>query len=185
MLSIKSPRKKNSTRRKERNEGRCMIKKKQKENNLNTRDILLSKNWNRSIRHEIEMRNIMSRSELKELVISWMLDWIAKPEAETILDFCIEYRIPRSTLSYWTANDEEFGRFVDNIKLILSNKLYKLMLHRNCDREAVLKVMHKLDPEWLGIDQYHNDLKKQIASAQQTVVIQTYPSSDLVPPLKD
>lgn len=162
-----------------------MIKKKQKENNLNTRDILLSKSWNRSIRHEIEMMNIMSRRELKEQVIEWMFDWIVKPEAETILDFCIEYKIPRSTLSYWATNDEEFGRFYDNIKLILSNKLYKLMLHRNCDREAVLKIMHNLDPEWLGINQYHNDLKKQIASAQQIVILEQYPSSDLVPIKKD
>jgi len=162
-----------------------MVKKKQKENNINTRDVLLSKSWNRSIRHEIEMMNIMSRKELKEQVIEWMFDWIVKPEAETILDFCIEHKIPRSTLYYWAANDEEFGRFYDNIKLILSNKLYKLMLHRNCDRESVLQVMHNLDPEWHGINKYHNDLKKQIAQAAKVIVLDGVPSSDLVPPLKD
>lgn len=138
-----------------------MKKKEVKKSNLTPRDVLMAKSWTRSIRHEKEMLNIMSTQELKNMVIDWMLDWVKKPDALTVVDFCSEHKIPRSTLYLWATKDEEFNSIFTNVKLELANKLYKGALKKELDREVAFKPLHTLDPEYLDINRYHASLKKE------------------------
>lgn len=132
-----------------------------KQSNLSMRDVLLAKSWTRSIYHQKDMLDLMNTADLKAMVIGWMLDWVVQPGSETILDFCNEYKIPRSTLFYWVANDTEFKAIYENVKLVLGNKLYKMALHKLVDKEVAFKPMHDLDPQYLEFNKYHAALKKE------------------------
>lgn len=140
--------------------------------------ILLSKDWILSVRHQKEMMNVMDSAQLKDKVITWMFEFIFKPDSEqiennseTILDFCREYAIPRSTLYYWADKDKEFSFYFNAMKLLLSNKLYKMALHRRVDKEVVFKNLYRLDPELDEDDQRQARLKKEIDINQRDTVI--------------
>lgn len=122
---------------------------------------LFTRNWTKAIAFEKDLQGAISNENIRNKAIGWLFEWAVKPTAETVLDFCEEYCIPRSTLYYWAEHDEEFKSAFTNAKLMVANRLYKGSLHREFDRDTAFKSMHLLDTEYVKINAYHAELHKK------------------------
>lgn len=101
-----------------------------------------------------------------------------------IMQFCAAYKIPYQTFLQWSQRYEDIGETYTNIKLALASRRRVGAMHRDYDKDAVYKDLHRYDPEWDAINKYHAALKKdeaQLANDQRIVIIERFPESDLVP----
>lgn len=111
-------------------------------------------------------------------------EWVKLPEAETVVDFCLAYGIPRRHLYDTVEAHPEIRDVFNEIKLYLANKAYKGALHRTLSEGMVMKNIHKLDPEWDAINKYHAALKNQDDTPTGGFIVEypVTPSTGLVKP---
>jgi len=122
----------------------------------------MSKNCTRFAAFEQEaFMNYPGKDEWRNRLKYTLLEWVDSEEAETVMDFCAAYKIPRRTFYSWVEKYEDLRFVVDEVKLLLANKDIKAAKRREYDKDVVFKYIHNLDPEWREINKYHADLKKR------------------------
>ncbi len=92
-----------------------------------------------------------------------MLCWADENDKFEIEQFCREYQIPRRTLYFWRDKYPDIRQTIDDIRVNIGSTRRIGALTRKLDKDVVFKDIHKYDPEWLDINKYHNDLKKDLA----------------------
>lgn len=98
--------------------------------------------------------------------------WAEEEESLQLQDFCTQYKIPRSTLYEWRDKYNDLGEVVNQVKLILGARRLKGALKKDFDKEVVFKDIHKLDPEYLDINKYHAELKKNEGPAEIKQIVE-------------
>jgi hypothetical protein len=86
--------------------------------------------------------------------------WVLKETSVELMQFCIEYRIPRATLAMWRQKHLDIAAAFEEAKIILGCRRRIGALTKQYDKDVVFKDMHVYDPEWDIINKYHAQLKK-------------------------
>jgi len=122
----------------------------------------LSKNrtWANFIQNEAFMM-FPEKDDWRKRFIYTLLAWAEDENNLTIIDFTTAMKMRRPTLYDWIIKYPDIKAAYEDAKLMLSSRYFKGALKRQFDKESVFKTMHKLDPEWLEINKYWSDLKKE------------------------
>lgn len=101
--------------------------------------------------------------------------WVEKDSSVELQQFYEEYKIPRLTVNDWRNKYKEVGEAFDRAKLTIASRRRMGALTKKYDKDMVLRDIHRYDDEWLEINKYHADLKKQETHALQptTFVVDT------------
>ncbi len=115
-----------------------------------------------------------------------MLLWSKTTSELKITPFFHEQGISMRTANRWCHRYPLFGEWFEEAMTMIGDRREKLALYRDIDSSIVMKTMHLYDPgykkglAWLESIKHH-----EADNRQQMVIIDRFPSSDLVPPLKD
>lgn len=155
-----------------------------KHHNTKTQEITKFADWQTAIEAESFM-NYPGKEEWRQRLIYTMLKWAELPTSETIMDFCIDYKLDVDTLKYWADKYPDLGKAYKIFKRILGNKSYKGAKHKIYDKDVVFKNLHTYDPDFDEVNKYWAELKKQDdpqlrASAKIIVEMEATPTTDLV-----
>jgi len=112
------------------------------------------------------------------------VDYKDKPINVDLVQFCMEYRISRSSLYGWAEQYPDIKKALDEVKLILACRRRIGALTKNFDKDVAFRDMHKYDPEWIDIDKYHAALKKdeEVQGGIRVIEIERIPSTGKVKP---
>ena len=77
----------------------------------------------------------------------------------------------RQTLYEWVAKYPDIKAAFEEAKLLLACRKRVGAMTKKFDKDAVYKDMHRYDPEWHEINQYHADMKKEDENKPTTFVI--------------
>lgn len=105
-----------------------------------------------------------SNLEWRQRLIFTMYEWVQGNVVE-IMEFCMEYKIAYTTLREYVLKYDDVRECYNDIKLMLASRRRIGCLKKQYDKEVVFKDLHRYDPEWKEVDQYHNDLKKEVATS--------------------
>ncbi len=100
------------------------------------------------------------KDEWRKRFIYTMLEWSQRDDSLEITDFALEMKMRRALLYEWNERYADFREAFNHVKLIIGSRRRKGALVRKFDKDVVFKDMHKYDPEWLDINKYHSDMKK-------------------------
>ncbi len=116
-----------------------------------------------------------------------MYVWLEKnPEELKLSTYFHQLGISMRTVNKWCHRYPLFDEWYESAMDIMGNRREKLALHHEIDVSIVMRTMHLYDPGYKKSLQWMETIKNQDnGNKQQIVIIDKYPSSDLVPPLKD
>jgi hypothetical protein len=117
--------------------------------------------------------NNPSRDEWRERLIKTMLNWGRSPDSLDIVQFCMQYQIPRASLYEWAQKYPKVGWALEQMKLNLGCNRRIGSMTRKLDGAYAYKDMHKHDPEWIEINKYNADLKRNEEQVPTTFNIYT------------
>ena len=100
------------------------------------------------------------KDEWRQRLIYTMLVWSEKKTSLELMQFCLEYKIPRRTLKEWVDKYPEVKEAYENVKLALACHRRVGTMNKKLDGAYAYKDMHIYDPEWHAINKYHSDMKK-------------------------
>lgn len=131
---------------------------------------------------EAAFRFFPDKDKWRERLIVSLYEWAFKEDSYEMMGFCMQNAIPRSTLADWCSKYDDIAKAYNEAKLILATRRRTGALTRKLDKDVVFRDIHRYDPEWLEIDKYHADLKKNETNTDRniTVVIPQMPSVDTV-----
>ena len=112
----------------------------------------------------------------RQRLIYTLLKWSEKSDSLEILQFCMKYKIPYTTLKEWVGKYPEVKEAYNNMKLSLACHRRLGSMTKKLDGAYAYKDMHLYDPEWHAINKYHSDMKKDEEKQAHTFII-----SDLKP----
>jgi len=136
------------------------------------RELSNSRSWSDFVDKEtIEI--YCAKSEWRERLIYTMYKWSEKPTSLEVLQFCMEYKIPYMTLREWERKYPDIGQAYTNLKLNLACHRRLGSMNKKLDGAYAYKDMHIYDPEWLAINKYHSEMKKEEDKQSHTFVINT------------
>lgn len=118
------------------------------------------------------------KASWRERFIATIYEWAEKPDSLELMDFCMEYRIPRETIYEWLSKHEDIKAAYTNAKLILGSRRRKGALKREYDKDIAMRDMHVYDSEWLAVNKYHAQLKNQEndQGGMRLVMMEKFPS---------
>jgi len=111
------------------------------------------------------------KDDWRQRLIYTMLKWSEKPTSLELMQFCMEYKIPRTTLKEWVNKYPEVKEAYDNIKLIIACHRRVGTMNKKLDGAYAYKDMHIYDPEWHAINKYHSDMRKDEEKQAHTFII--------------
>lgn len=116
-----------------------------------------------------------------------MMKWVTESAKEDypleIGQFCERYKIPYDTLLGWTKIYDDIKLHYDRMKWFIASHRKLGVMKRDLSGEYAYRDMHTYDPEWTAVDQYHNNLKKDIQNDNTTkvIVLSQLETGELVP----
>jgi hypothetical protein len=113
------------------------------------------------------------RDDWRKRLIHTMLTWSEKKESLEIIQFCLEYKLPRRTLQTWADKYPDIKEAYENMKLHIACHRRVGSMHKKLDGAYAYKDMHIYDPEWHAINKYHSDMRTEEAKQSHTFVIDT------------
>jgi hypothetical protein len=111
------------------------------------------------------------KDEWRQRLIYTLLKWAEKQTSLEIMQFCIEYKIPRSTLWEWVDKYPEVKEAYNNAKLAVACHRRMGSMNKKLDGAYAYKDMHMYDPEWHSINKYHSDMRKEEEKQSHTFII--------------
>jgi len=111
------------------------------------------------------------KDDWRQRLIYTMLKWSEKATSLELMQFCLEYKIPRTTLNEWVNKYPEVKEAYSNIKLIIACHRRVGTMNKKLDGAYAYKDMHIYDPEWHAINKYHSDMKKDEEKQSHTFII--------------
>jgi hypothetical protein len=107
----------------------------------------------------------------RKRLIHTMFAWAEKPTSLEILQFCMEYKIPYTTLKGWVEKHLDIKSAYNNVKLALACHRRMGSMNKKLDGAYAYKDMHMYDPEWHAVNKYHSDMRTEEAKQSHTFVI--------------
>lgn len=114
-----------------------------------------------------------SKDEWRQRLIRTMQVWSEKSTSLEVLQFCMEYKIPYGTLREWDRVYPDIHEAYADMKLNIACHRRLGSMNKKLDGAYAYKDMHMYDPEWLAINKYHSDMKKEEEKQPHTFVINT------------
>ena len=116
-----------------------------------------------------------------------MQDWLKKnPDELKLSTYFHELGISMRTVNRWCHRYPLFDEWFESAMDMMGNRREKLALYHEIDVSIVMRTMHLYDPAFKrGIEWMEAIKNLDTGNKQQIIIIDKYPSSDLVPPLKD
>jgi hypothetical protein len=111
------------------------------------------------------------KDEWRQRLIYTLLKWSERKESLEIMQFCIEYKIPRSTLWEWVDKYPDVKEAYENAKLAVACHRRLGSMNKKLDGVYAYKDMHMYDPTWHAINKYHSDMKKEEEKQSHTFII--------------
>jgi hypothetical protein len=111
------------------------------------------------------------KDEWRERLIYTMLKWSEKTTSLEIMQFCIEYKIPRRTLREWIDKYPEVKEAYEDVTLAIACHRRIGSMNKKLDGAYAYKDMHVYDPEWHAVNKYHSDMRTEEAKQSHTFVI--------------
>lgn len=108
--------------------------------------------------------------------------WCEKEDSVELQQFYDEYKIPRQTMVVWRNKHADINKALDTAKLTMGSRRRIGALTRKFDREVVFRDMHVYDDEWLAINKYNVDLKKDETHVPTTFILPVGPDGRLKKP---
>lgn len=127
------------------------------------------------------------KDKWRERFMASMYEWAFDDKSLEIMQFCMSNRVPYTTFIFWVNNHEDIGKAYKEVKLILATRRRLGAIHRQYDKEMILKDLYRYDPEWAEVDKYNAQLKKNESEGDRhlTVIMTPSPSVDSVKPRED
>lgn len=120
----------------------------------------------------IETLNLYpGKDEWRQRLIYTMLKWSESPDSLEILQFCMKYKIPYTTLNEWVLKYPDIKHAYANMKLSLACHRRLGSMNKKLDGAYAYKDMHIYDPEWHAVNKYHSDMKKDEEKQSHTFII--------------
>lgn len=113
------------------------------------------------------------RTEWRKRLIFSMLEWAQAADALEIKRFCVDFKIPYTTLQKWRNKYEEIEEAYSFMKMIIALNRREGSMRKILDGGYAYKDMHWYDEEWHSINKYHADLKKEEEKQAHTFIINT------------
>lgn len=111
------------------------------------------------------------KDDWRKRFILTLLEWASREENLEITDFAIDMKMHRSMLYRWVGKYPDIKEAFDMAKLMVGSRRKKGALKKVFDKDVVFKDLHKYDPEWLEINKYHSDMKKDEDKQMHTFII--------------
>jgi hypothetical protein len=113
------------------------------------------------------------RNDWRKRLIYTMLSWSEKKDSLEIMQFCIAYKLPYTTLREWVLKYPDIKHAYENVKLAVACHRRVGSMNKKLDGAYAYKDMHMYDPEWHAINKYHSDMRTEEAKQSHTFVIDT------------
>ena len=112
-----------------------------------------------------------------------MIKWAEDSNSLEIGQFCILYKVSYWTLREWVAQYPEVAQAYRNMKYLIASHRKVGCMTKKLDYTSCFKDMHTYDDDWVSVDKYHNDLKKDIQNDNTTkvIVLSQLDTGELVP----
>lgn len=111
------------------------------------------------------------KDDWRKRFILTLMEWASKEDSLEITDFALEMKMHRSMLYRWVDKWPDIKQAFEMAKLMIASRRKKGALTRKFDKDVVFKDLHKYDPEWLEINKYHSDMKKDEEKQAHTFII--------------
>lgn len=111
------------------------------------------------------------REEWRKRLIHTMYIWSEKNTSLEVLQFCMEYKIPYTTLREWEKKYDDIKEAYANMKRNIACHRRMGSMNKKLDGAYAYKDMHWYDPEWHEINKYHSDMKKDEEKQAHTFII--------------
>jgi hypothetical protein len=112
-----------------------------------------------------------SKDEWRQKLIYTMMKWSENETSLEVLQFCMKYKIPRTTLQEWIKKYPEVEDAFSNMKLSLACHRRVGTMEKKLDGAYAYKDMHVYDEQWHPINKYHSDMKKEEEKQAHTFII--------------
>ncbi len=147
--------------------------KKEKENphhNIEIQPLTNKRTWTDFIENDAYME-FPEKNDWRNRFIYTLLEWASKDDSLEITDFALEMKMRRMTINDWTHKYPDIKEAYDQAKLMIGSRRRKGSMLKKLDGSYAYKDMHKYDPEWLEINKYHSDMKKEEEKQAHTFII--------------
>lgn len=131
--------------------------------NMDMQPLSKSYTWHDFMDPEASLLYPSKYQDIERLIYTFCL-WSEAEKSYDITQFCMEYKIPRKSFYLLIDKHPKLKNTIEQIKIFLGCRKRIGALEKNLDKEVVFKDMHKYDPEWIEINKYHADLKKEEGS---------------------
>lgn len=150
------------------------VKKKEKkaQSSADTTQLITKRTWHDFITNE-SFLFFPEREAWRKRFVHTMLQWAEKEDSLELVDFALEMCMRREVIYDWASKWPEVKEGLDLTRLIIGSRRRKGALTRKYDKEMALRDMHCYDPEWLEINKYHSDMKKEEEKQPTTFIINT------------
>ena len=111
------------------------------------------------------------KDDWRKRLTNTMLIWCETEKPLEIMEFCIKYRIPYTTLREWVNKYPDIAKIYNEVKLQIACYRRTGCMRKQLDANSAYRDMHILDPEWHNINKYNADLKKEEAHQAHTFII--------------
>ena len=112
-----------------------------------------------------------------------MMKWAEDDNALEIGQFCMDYKVSKHTLREWVLKYPDVAEAYKQMKYMIATRRKVGCIKKQYDPASCFKDMHTLDEDWIAVDQYHNNLKKDIQNDNTTkvIVLSQLETGELVP----
>lgn len=133
----------------------------------------LSKNasWSEYIQNK-SFTLFPEKKDWRKRLVFTLLEWAQKDTSLDMIGFIEEMKLfDRKTLYRWEQKYPDIKEGLEMARLLIASRHYTGALTRKLDKDVAFKDMHRLDSEWLEINKYHADLKKDETHQPCTFII--------------
>jgi hypothetical protein len=149
---------------------RSKYTKKITEDNIDIEPLSHKRTWRDFINNDSFME-FPDKIEWRSRFCATLLEWASKEDSLEITDFALEMKHRRATIYDWCEKYPDIKAAYEQAKLMVASRRKKGALVRKYDKDVVFKDLHKYDSEWLDINKYHSDMKKEEEKQPHTFII--------------
>jgi|SRR5271156_4637260 len=111
------------------------------------------------------------RDSWRKRLIHTMLTWAEDVTSLEVLQFCMKFKIPYMTLREWEKKYSDVHEAYAFMKLMIACHRRVGSMNKKLDGAYAYKDMHVYDPEWLAINKYHSEMRKDEDKQAHTFII--------------
>lgn len=112
-----------------------------------------------------------SKDDWRKRFMYTLLNWASKEDSLEITDFAMEMKMHRRTLYKWAEQYADLQDALEIARLMIGSRRRKGAMIKKLDGAYAYKDMHKYDPEWLEINKYHSEMRKDEDKQAHTFII--------------